>query len=84
MEMAFVEQDDVFNAINQFYILYLQPFLILMLQSTFSKNYICDAMRKYGTDKPDLRNPINISNLTEEFNDDKVEFSAFKKIIKRG
>ena len=41
-------------------------------------------MSKYGTDKPDLRNPINLSNLTKEFNDDKVEFSAFKKIIRRG
>ena len=32
MEMAFVEQDDVFNAIEPFYTLYLQLFLILTLQ----------------------------------------------------
>ena len=85
MEMAFVEQDDVFNAI--------EPILHSVF-STFSDFYVtetpfprityADAMSRYGTDKPDLRNPINISNLTKEFNDDKVEFSAFKKIIEEG
>jgi len=85
MEMAFVEQEDVFNAI--------EPILYSVF-STFSDFYVtetpfprityADAMSRYGTDKPDLRNPINISNLTKEFNDDKVEFSAFKKIIEEG
>ncbi len=85
IEMAFVEQDDVFNAI--------EPILHSVF-TTYSDFYVtelpfprikyADAMSKYGTDKPDLRNPISIFNLTKEFNDEKVEFSAFKKIIKEG
>ena len=41
-------------------------------------------MLKYGTDKPDLRNPIVIADVTEEFNDASVTFNAFKNVIKAG
>ena len=41
-------------------------------------------MLKYGTDKPDLRNPIDIADVTEEFNDPTVTFNAFKNVIKAG
>src|SRR5437763_16113159 len=41
-------------------------------------------MLKYGTDKPDLRNPLVIADLSEEFNDPSVTFNAFKNIIKAG
>ena len=41
-------------------------------------------MRKYGTDKPDLRNPLVIADVTEEFNDPSVTFNAFKNVIKAG
>jgi aspartyl-tRNA synthetase len=43
-----------------------------------------EAMLKYGTDKPDLRNPIKIVDVSEEFNDSKVTFNAFKNVIKAG
>jgi aspartyl-tRNA synthetase len=43
-----------------------------------------EAMLKYGTDKPDLRNPITIVDVSEEFNDSKVTFNAFKNVIKAG
>jgi aspartyl-tRNA synthetase len=36
-----------------------------------------DAMLKFGTDKPDLRNPLVIADVTEEFNDATVTFNAF-------
>jgi aspartyl-tRNA synthetase len=42
------------------------------------------ALLKYGTDKPDLRNPIEIVDVTEEFNDPSVTFNAFKNVIKAG
>jgi aspartyl-tRNA synthetase len=41
-------------------------------------------MLKYGTDKPDLRNPLVISDVTEEFNEASVTFNAFKNLIKAG
>ena len=85
MEMAFVEQDDVFNAIEPILHSVFTTFSDFnVTESPFPRITYADAMSKYGTDKPDLRNPINISNLTKEFNDDKVEFSAFKKIIEEG
>ena len=85
MEMAFVEQDDVFNAIEPILHSVFTTFSDFNVTETpFPRITYADAMSKYGTDKPDLRNPINLSNLTKEFNDDKVEFSAFKKIIKEG
>ena len=43
-----------------------------------------DAMLKYGTDKPDLRNPLVISDVTEEFNEASVTFNAFKNLIMAG
>ena len=85
MEMAFVEQDDVFNAIEPILHSVFTTFSDFNVTETpFPRITYADAMSRYGTDKPDLRNPINLSNLTKEFNDDKVEFSAFKKIIEEG
>src|SRR4029453_6384956 len=43
-----------------------------------------EAMLKYGSDKPDLRNPLVIADLTEEFNEPSVTFNAFKNLIKAG
>ncbi len=43
-----------------------------------------EAMLKYGVDKPDLRNPLVIADVTEEFARDEVEFKAFKGVIKAG
>jgi aspartyl-tRNA synthetase len=43
-----------------------------------------DAMLKYGSDKPDLRNPLVIADLTDEFNDASVTFNAFKRVIAAG
>ena len=85
MEMAFVEQDDVFKAIEPILHSVFTTFSDFnVTEIPFPRITYADAMSRYGTDKPDLRNPINISNLTKEFNDDKVEFSAFKKIIEEG
>lgn len=43
-----------------------------------------DAMLKYGSDKPDLRNPLEIVDVTEVFARDDVEFKAFKGVIAKG
>ena len=39
---------------------------------------------KYGTDKPDLRNPLIINDITEIFIRDDVSFEIFKKLVKKG
>ena len=41
-------------------------------------------MMKYGTDKPDLRNPLIISELTSLFTREDVKFEIFKKLVKSG
>jgi aspartyl-tRNA synthetase len=85
MEMSFVTQDDVFAAI--------EPVLEGVFRE-FSKKQITPApfkrltykaaMLHYGSDKPDLRNPLLIYDVTEEFKDPSVTFNAFKKIIEAG
>ena len=39
---------------------------------------------KYGTDKPDLRNPLEINDLTSIFKREDVKFDIFKKLVNSG
>ena len=41
-------------------------------------------MLKYGTDKPDLRNPLLINDITKIFTREDVKFDIFKKLVKSG
>ena len=41
-------------------------------------------MTTYGTDKPDLRNPLIIQDITTIFERDDVKFDLFKKLVKAG
>ena len=43
-----------------------------------------DAMLKYGTDKPDLRNPLLIYDVSNVFKREDVKFDIFKKLVKKG
>lgn len=88
VEMSFVTQDDVFNT--------MQPVIHELFEQfsgfTGEKREViwCDsipykeAMLKYGSDKPDLRNPLEIVDVTEVFARDDVEFKAFKGVIEKG
>ena len=65
LEMSFVEQEDVFDVVEKLMIKYLKIFL-----QEKNKRKICripyhEAMKKYGTDKPDLRNPLIIKEITD-------------------
>src|SRR6185312_11035987 len=80
LEMSFVTQDDVFAAV--------EPVLHGVFSefadgrdvgpSTFPHITYEDSMLKYGNDKPDLRNPIVISDVSDVFGRSDVEFKAFK------
>ena len=50
----------------------------------FPRIKYAEAMLKYGTDKPDLRNPLVIVDVSEEFAREEVTFNAFKNVIKAG
>ena len=50
----------------------------------FPKIPYSEAMLKFGTDKPDLRNPLIINDITEIFSREDVSFDIFKKLVRSG
>jgi len=80
VEMSFVTQDDVFNAIEQLIVPLFQEFKVEIATNanadgTFQRLTYADSLLKYGTDKPDMRIPFEIKDLTPLFA--KSEFKAF-------
>ena len=53
-------------------------------QTPFPRIAYREAIDKYGTDKPDLRNPLEICDLTSIFTREDVKFEIFKKLVKSG
>jgi len=85
LEMSFVEQDDVFSVIENLFLKLFKEFSNKKLASEkFPRIKYSEAIEKYGTDKPDLRNPLIISNITEIFSRDDVKFDIFKKEVSKG
>jgi len=85
LEMSFVTQDDVFDAVEPVLRGLFEEFAGgKPVTQKFPRIPYAEAMLKYGADKPDLRNPIEIADLTEEFNDASVTFNAFKRVIASG
>ena len=85
LEMSFVEQEDIFNVVEK---------LLIKIFNNFSKNKLLsekfprityeETMMKYGTDKPDLRNPLIIYDLTQIFTREDIKFDIFKRLVKSG
>ena len=85
LEMSFVEQEDVFNVVEKLLVNTFKKFSNKkLLYEKFPKITYADALLKYGTDKPDLRNPLEIHDITEVFSRDDVSFEIFKKLVKTG
>jgi aspartyl-tRNA synthetase len=91
IEMSFVTQDDVFNAIEPVMRGVFEEFAgwdnkdRTVPTEPFPHIPYAEAMAKYGSDKPDLRNPLELSDVTEFFVDEKkTGFGIFAKIIKGG
>ena len=85
LEMSFVEQDDVFKIVEEFFVNLFKKFSSKkLLHKKFPKIPYDEAMLKYGSDKPDLRNPLIISDITEIFRREDVNFEIFKKLVSEG
>ncbi len=70
IEMSFVEQEDVFAAVEPVLRGLFEEFADgKRVTQDFPRIAYADAIRKYGSDKPDLRNPIVMRNVTEQFRD---------------
>lgn len=83
VEMSFVTQDDVFSVVedvlaNVFKTFSKKPFIA----PPFPRIPYADAMLKYGTDKPDLRIPIEMRDLTGIFKES--GFNAFRSVVEQG
>tara|TARA_B100000989_G_scaffold297005_1_gene281574 strand:+ start:11700 stop:13487 length:1788 start_codon:yes stop_codon:yes gene_type:complete len=85
LEMSFVEQEDIFKVIEKLMVnLFKQFSAKKILQEKFPRISYQEAMEKYGTDKPDLRNPLFIQDITDLFKRDDIKFDIFKKLVKTG
>ena len=85
LEMSFVEQQDVFEVVEKLMVKVFKNFSDKkLLFETFPKISYSDTMLNYGSDKPDLRNPLIISDITKLFERDDISFEIFKNLVKKG
>lgn len=76
MEMSFATQEDVFAVMEDVLPWIFEKYTNTKIQTPFVRIPYREAMEKYGSDKPDLRNPIIVHNLTDVFS--ATNFNAFK------
>ncbi|MEQ8249757.1 MAG: aspartate--tRNA ligase [Oceanibaculum nanhaiense] len=82
LEMSFVEQEDVFAAVEPVLAGVFREFSDWSVPDQFPRIPFAEALLKYGSDKPDLRNPLIISDVTDIFAD--TDFAVFRKNIEKG
>jgi len=86
MEMSFVEQEDIFKVVEPiFYDLFKEFGKGKKINKIpFPRIKYKESLEKYGTDKPDLRNPIELIDATKIFKSENVKLKIFKDIIAKG
>jgi len=85
LEMSFVEQEDIFQVVEKLIVNVFKNFSSKKLMyEKFPRIPYDESMLKYGSDKPDLRNPLIISDLSGIFTRQDVTFEIFKKLVKSG
>ena len=86
IEMSFVEQEDILKTVEPiFYDLFNEFGKGKKINKTpFPRIKYKDALSKYGTDKPDLRNPIELVDVTKIFKSESVKLKIFKDLISKG
>jgi aspartyl-tRNA synthetase len=82
LEMSFVEQEDVFAAVEPVIRGVFEEFSDKKIDKEFVQIPFAESMLKYGNDKPDLRIPFEIFDVTDIFRDS--GFSIFAKNIEKG
>jgi len=83
LEMSFVTQDDVFQVVEDVLTGIFQEFSPKQLsEPPYARIPYRDAMLRFGTDKPDLRNPLQLSDVTNVFMNS--GFEAFARVVRQG
>ena len=85
MEMSFVEQDEVLKVVEPIFYELFKEFGKGKKVNTipFPRIKYTDSLKKYGTDKPDLRNPLVLEDVTQIFKSEEVKLKIFKDIISK-
>ena len=82
LEMSFVEEQDIFKIVEDLLVSVFSNFSNKKIKKNkFPRIKYKDAMSMYGTDKPDLRNPLIIKDVSDIFRREDVKFEIFKKIL---
>ncbi|HPN85188.1 MAG TPA: aspartate--tRNA ligase, partial [Victivallales bacterium] len=83
IEMSFVSQDDVFAVVEKVVSSVFKKFgKRKMDEAPFIRKPYRESMERFGTDKPDLRNPLEMTDMTELFINS--GFNAFANVVKNG
>lgn len=82
IEFAFVDREEVFDTVERLFGRIFHDVIDYELPTTFPRMTYADAMRDYGTDKPDLRFGMKFVDLTDLA--PQVEFKVFRDVVTRG
>ncbi|KAA3610846.1 MAG: aspartate--tRNA ligase [Planctomycetota bacterium] len=82
LEMSFVEEEDVFQTVEQVVAALYQSLFGQTLERPFERMSYAEAMRRYASDKPDLRNPLEIVDLQSVAGD--LGFKVFDSVLSAG
>ena len=85
IEMSFVNQNQIFDILEKLLSSVFEKFSNKkIINNVFPRIPYEQSMHNYGTDKPDLRNPLIISDVSEIFKREDVKFEIFKKLVSKG
>ena len=85
LEMSFVEQEDIFKVVEELIVNVFKNFSSKnLMKEKFPRIPYDESMLKYGSDKPDLRNPLIICDVSDIFTREDVKFDIFKKLVNSG
>jgi aspartyl-tRNA synthetase len=82
LEMSFASEEDVFEVIESMFVRVFDEFLGVRLPTPFPRLTFEESMRRYGTDKPDVRYGMELADLTGTFR--QSGFRAFERVVRDG
>lgn len=82
IEMSFIDEEDIYNLIENLFKQVMRDVMNIDIKIPFLRLSYLDAMDQYGSDKPDLRFEMKLTNLNVVFKD--TEFSLFRDVLDKG